>query len=169
MWFRITLVTVALTALSPVSAQFVSQLERVPPPEGFVIESQSLSLLEGWIEANDGTFHSSLDLCVIKENRSSKVFKPLLTLEQAQKVALDVQKNLEAQKLSYVQLEISPRPDQFALLVRFDYQAENRPHRARQLYLSQEGKLKTLTGSSEVQQNNSCVLEMERFLKLKGF
>jgi hypothetical protein len=169
MWSRLFLVTAALTALSTVSAQFSTQLERTAPSEGFVTESQSLNLLEGWIEANDGTFHSPLDLCILKEDRSSKAFAALLTLEDALKAAQNIQRNLEAQKLGGVQLEVIPRPDQFALLVRYDYQAEGRPHRARQLYLSQDGKLKTLTGSSEVPQPDSCVLEMERFLKLKGY
>ena len=91
------------------------------------------------------------------------------TLEDALKAAQNIQKNLEAQKLRGVHVNVIPRPDQFALLVRFDYQAEGRPHRAHQLYLSQDGKLKTLTGSSEVSQPDSCVLEMERFLKLKGY
>jgi|GEM_PF-2391682 len=169
MWSRIVLISLSLFTLSTARAQFLSQLQPVPPPEGFVTDSDSLRLLEGWTQAKDGNWHSSKDLCVMGQDRSSVDYAPLITLEEAQKAALNVQKNLEKQKLTGVQLEIVPRPDQFALFVHFDYQAQGRPHRARQLYLSNEGKLKTLTGSSELPQDDACVFEMERFLKLEGF
>jgi len=169
MWSRIVLISLSLLSISTAQAQFLSQLKPVPPPEGFVTESQSLKLLENWTQASDGTWHSARDLCVMGEDRSSKDYAPLITLEDARTAALGVQKNLEKQKLSQVQLEIVPRPDQFALLAHFDYVAQGRPHRARQLYLSDEGKLKTLTGSSELPQDDACVFEMERFLKLEGY
>jgi len=169
MWSRILLLSLSLFTLSTAQAQFLSQLKPVPPPEGFVTDQQSLSLLENWIQASDGTWHSARDLCVMGQDRSSKDYAPLTTLEDAHKAALGVQKNLEKQELTDVQLEIVPRPDQFALFVHFDYVAQGRPHRARQLYLSDGGKLKTLTGSSELPQDDACVFEMERFLKLKGY
>ncbi len=169
MWSRILLLSLSLLSLSTAQAQFLSQLQPVPPPEGFVTDRESLRLLEGWTQASDGTWHSARDLCVMGEDRSSKDYAPLTTLEDAQKAALGVQKNLEKQKLTGVQLEIVPRPDQFTLLAHFDYVAQGRPHRARQLYLSDGGKLRTLTGSSELPQDDACVFEMERFLKLEGY
>ncbi len=169
MWSRLLLTSLSLLALSSARAQFLSQLPPVSPPEGFVTESDSLVQLEGWNKAQDGTWHSRADLCVMGQDRSSKDYAPLITLEDAKRAAMGVQKNLEKQNLTHVQLEIVPRPDQFALFAHFDYQAEDRPHRARQLYLSDGGKLKTLTGSSELPQDDACVFEMERFLKLKGY
>ena len=169
MWSRIVLISLSLFALSTARAQFLSQLQPAAPPEGYVTDSDSLRLLKGWTQASDGTWHSARDLCVMGEDRSSKDYAPLTTLEDARTAALTVRKNLEKQKLTGVQLEIVPRPDQFALLAHYDYLAQGRPHRARQLYLSNEGKLKTLTGSSELPQDDACVFEMERFLKLEGY
>lgn len=169
MWSRIVLISLSLFTLSTARAQFLSQLQPAAPPEGYVTDSDSLRLLGGWTQAKDGNWRSRGDLCVMGQDRSSVDYAPLTTLEDAQKAALNVQKNLEKQNVSQVQLEIVPRPDQFALLAHFDYVAQGRPHRARQLYLSSEGKLKTLTGSSELPQDDTCVFEMERFLKLEGY
>jgi hypothetical protein len=123
-----------------------------------------------WLEATDGTWHSSSDLCLIKEFRSSQKFRPLLEWDSAYAVSLLIDRNLEGQKLQNVSAELLPRPEQYGVLAKYQYLAEGKSYQAHQLYLADEkGKLHTYTGSSAESEADACVGQMLKFLKFAAF
>ncbi|MFC4453056.1 hypothetical protein [Deinococcus sonorensis] len=129
---------------------------------------QALSVpMSGWSASTPAqdTWNSDNGACVLQEMRLSQAFTSFQDAEAARKFALRIQQALMAQKLDAVVTQPVDRAGRWTVLAAYLFTKDGVQYRATQLYLSDAGKLRTVTGSTANGEASDCVAQMHDFLR----
>ncbi len=128
--------------------------------------------LTGW-KATDSTRNTWADdagACLLHEENLTQSYPTFKTADAARTFALRVQTALQGQteggqKLQAVVTQPVDRAGKWTVMAAYLFTEKEVQYRATQLYLSDSGKLRTVTGSSADGEASSCVAQMREFLR----
>jgi hypothetical protein len=139
------------------------------------LAAQGLSLsvpMTGWAatDSSGATWADSAGACLLREEQLTQPYPTFDTAEAARRFAIKVQSALLAQteggqKLSSVVTQPVDRAGKWTVLAAYVFSQQDVQYRATQLYLSDGGKLRTVTGSSADGEASACVTQMREFLR----
>ncbi|WP_425145441.1 hypothetical protein [Deinococcus sp.] len=127
--------------------------------------------LAGWTTTDAGagaggsTWTDSAQACVLREDRLSQPFPSLPDAGAAGRLAVKMQKALLAQHFGEVVTQPVARGAGWAVLAAYTFAQDGVQYRAVQLFLSDAGKLRTVTGSYADGEASPCVNELHDFLR----
>ncbi|MVN88849.1 hypothetical protein GO986_19085 [Deinococcus sp. HMF7620] len=102
--------------------------------------------------------------CLMREERHGQAFPRFGTPEEARAFALKLQGSLGRNVRNVVTQPVD-RAGIWSVLAAYDFQEGGVNYRVSQLYLSDSGLLRTVTGSSAAQDAGTCVNEMRDFIR----
>lgn len=123
--------------------------------------------LQGWmpISGDASQWQDSAGSCLIREDKYGQAF-PLLA---DQKAALAVSNKLRASLTKQGFTEVATQPVQrqggWGVLASYGYQEGGVNYRVAQLFVSQSGILRTVSGSSAVNNTGACAAMMREFIR----
>lgn len=122
--------------------------------------------MDGWapVAGNENNWTDSTGQCLMREERHGQAFPVFNTPEEARAFALKLQTVLSKQMNAVVTQPVD-RAGIWGVLAAYDYQQGGVTYRVTQLYLSDSGILRTITGSSEVNGQAACVNAMRDFIR----
>lgn len=103
--------------------------------------------------------------CALREEQHDQAFAPLTDQAAASALAARLQGSLVAQKFTEVSVQPVQRGGAYGLLASYLYTAAGTSYRVTQLYLSDAGKLRTLTGSVAASEQNKCAADIQNYLR----
>ncbi|KEF34452.1 hypothetical protein RDMS_07335 [Deinococcus sp. RL] len=124
--------------------------------------------LKGWtpVGGNAGVWADASGACLIREERHGQALPAFATQAAARTFAVRLQRTLSGQKaVSEVVTQPAQRGETWAVLAAYALEANGVTYRISQLYLSDAGLLRTVTGSSAQHEASPCVNEMREFLR----
>lgn len=124
--------------------------------------------LSGWVPIGGNADHwqDAQGSCLLKEEKYGQAFPELKTNQAALALANRLRTALQAKGLTEVITQPLQRQDNtWAILASYGYQEGGVTYRISQLYLSQSGLLKTLSGSSAVNNTSTCAVAMRDFIR----
>ena len=135
--------------------------------------AQALTVpMTGWSakDSSHSTWADSAGACVLKEESLPQPYPSFSTAEAARAFALKVQgallgQNEGGQKLQAVITQPVDRAGKWTVMASYLFTSQEVQYRATQLYLSDQGKLRTVTGSSADGEASRCVGQMREFLR----
>lgn len=144
---RLTLTALALSALGAPAAALI-----VP--------------MSGWVPVNGNAnvWTNSSGACLLREERSEQTFPALASQDEALAFAA----RLRVQLSKAVQTVVTQPVDRagfWAVLAAYDYQRNGSTYQVSQLYLNDDGLLRTVTGSSADGEKDACVNTMREFIR----
>ena len=119
----------------------------------------------GWVAAGSGLWRDSQGACVIREQSFEQDFPVMLQQQDALSIGNKLQAALAKQGMSDIVIQPVSQASDWSVLMAYTYTVDDVRYNVAQLYLSQGGKLHTLTGSSAQGEASSCVNVMRNFLK----
>ena len=122
--------------------------------------------LTGWTPVNgDANYWTDASgTCLMREERSGQAFPTFTNAEDARAFALRLQGSLGRSVRSVVTQPVD-RAGAWGVLAAYDYQQAGQTYRISQLYLSDRGVLRTVTGSAALKDAGACVNEMRDFIR----
>lgn len=138
-----------------------------------LLPAQALTVpLTGW-KATDSTRNTWADdagACLLHEENLTQPYPTFDTADAARSFALRVQTALQAQsesgqKLQAVVTQPVDRAGKWTVMAAYLFTDKDVQYRATQLYLSDGGKLRTVTGSNADGEASNCVSQMREFLR----
>ena len=122
--------------------------------------------LTGWTPVNgDANYWTDASgACLMREERSGQAFPTFTNAEDARAFALKLQGSLGRSVRSVVTQPVD-RAGAWGVLAAYDYQQAGLTYRISQLYLSDRGVLRTVTGSAALKDAGACVNEMRDFIR----
>ncbi|GGK15688.1 hypothetical protein GCM10008955_06380 [Deinococcus malanensis] len=127
--------------------------------------------LNGWTPVN-GNAQEWIDpagACVLREERHGQAFPVFRSVAEARTFAEKLQTTLirqgSAQRLSEVVAQPVDRAGVWSVLAAYSFESAGVKYRVSQLYLSDKGILRTVTGSSAQHEASSCVNSMRDFIR----
>lgn len=122
--------------------------------------------MTGWVPVNgDANYWTDESgACLMREERSGQAFPVFTSPEDARAFALKLQVVLDRQMDSVVTQPVD-RAGNWGVLAAYDYQQAGVTYRVSQLFLSDRGVLRTITGSSASGETGSCVTAMRDFIR----
>lgn len=122
--------------------------------------------LTGWTPVNgDANFWTDASgACLMREERSGQAFPTFTSAEDARAFALKLQGSLGRSVRSVVTQPVD-RAGAWGVLAAYDYHEAGTTYRISQLYLSDRGVLRTVTGSAAAKHAGACVNEMRDFIR----
>ncbi|GGR50107.1 hypothetical protein GCM10008959_09050 [Deinococcus seoulensis] len=122
--------------------------------------------ITGWTPLNgDANFWADPSgQCVMREERHGQAFPQFTTPDDARSFAVKLQSSL-GRSVSNVVTQPVDRAGNWGVLAAYDYQQAGVKYRVSQLYLSDRGVLRTVTGSSAAQHSPACVSDMRDFIR----
>lgn len=126
--------------------------------------------LGGWapVGGNANVWTDAAGACLMREERHGQAFPTFRTLDEARTFALRLQKSLAGGAVSEVVTQPVERPGGWGVLAAYALQDQGVAYRISQLYLSDAGLLRTVTGSSAQHEASPCVNEMRAFLRYQA-
>ncbi|AWN23791.1 hypothetical protein DKM44_11605 [Deinococcus irradiatisoli] len=121
----------------------------------------------GWVEAGPNLWRDASGACVLREQDSKQDFAPLLTQQGALSLGNKLKVALAKQGMSNIAIQPVSQTSDWSVLAAYTYTQEGVRYQIAQLYLSQGGKLHTITGSNSEGEASGCVNVMRNFLKGK--
>ncbi len=128
--------------------------------------------MTGWTatDSSGATWADSAGACLLHEEKLPQPYPTFGTADAARTFALKVQNALMGQteggqKLSTVVTQPVDRAGKWTVMAAYLFTQQNVQYRATQLYLSDGGKLRTVTGSSANGEASTCVGQMREFLR----
>ncbi|MBB6099044.1 hypothetical protein HNR42_002480 [Deinobacterium chartae] len=115
------------------------------------------------------TFTAPGGACAIRDSLSLRSFRPFSNQNDAESFAKTLQTGLLAQGFRNVVTQAVSRPDQWGVLASYTYVQKGQPYSISQVYLSQAGRLRTLTGSTRQGERDGCAPKMQEFLKFAAY
>lgn len=103
--------------------------------------------------------------CRIREDRSAVNFPRFDNQKDALSFAQKLQVSLAKGGVSDIVTQPVERAGDWAVLAAYTYQEQGTRYHVTQLYLSELGKLKTISGSSAQHEASACVNEMREFIR----
>ena len=102
--------------------------------------------------------------CVLREERHGQAFPTFTSPDEARSFALKLQSSL-GRSVSNVVTQPVDRAGSWGVLAAYDYQQAGVKYRVSQLFLSDSGVLRTVTGSSAAQGAPTCANDMRDFIR----
>ena len=130
--------------------------------------AQALTLpMNGWsaTDASQKTWTDTNAACLVKEEALTQPDPGFTTLEAARAFSARLENTLRAQKLEGVIAQPVERAGRFTVLAAYLYSELGVQYHVTQLYLSDGGKLRTVTGSNANGEASECVVQMREFLR----
>jgi hypothetical protein len=126
--------------------------------------------LAGWtpVEGNADLWTDEAGACLLREDRSGQALPTLGTQAAARAFALRLQKSLGGSGVREIVTQPVERAGTWAVLAAYTHEEGGVAYRISQLYLSDAGKLRTLTGSSAQYEASACVNAMRDFLRYRA-
>ena len=128
--------------------------------------------LTGWIATDDtgATWADAAGACLLREEKLTQPYPGFGTADAARSFALRVQTALlgqteNGQKLQSVVTQPVDRAGRWTVLAAYVFTQQQVQYHAIQIYLSDGGKLRTVTGSSVSGEASTCVNQMREFLR----
>lgn len=121
----------------------------------------------GWtpVAGNANVWTDVAGACLLREERHGQAFPTFRTLDEARTFALRLQKTLGGGTVSEVVTQPVERAGSWGVLAAYTHQEGGVSYRISQLYLSDAGILRTVTGSSAQHEASPCVNEMREFIR----
>ena len=128
--------------------------------------------LTGWTSTDDtrATWADAAGVCLLREEKLTQPYPGFSTADAARSFALRVQTALlgqseNGQKLQSVVTQPVDRAGRWTVLAAYVFTQQQVQYHATQIYLSDGGKLRTVTGSSANGEASACVNQMREFLR----
>lgn len=123
--------------------------------------------LAGWtpVNGNANLWTDEAGACLLREDRSGQALPTLGTPEAARAFALRLQKSLGKSGVREIVTQPVERAGTWAVLAAYTHEDDGVTYRISQLYLSDAGLLRTVTGSSAQYEASACVNAMREFLR----
>ncbi|MEF2278565.1 hypothetical protein V3W47_09650 [Deinococcus sp. YIM 134068] len=123
--------------------------------------------LSGWtpVDGNASKWTDPAGACLLREERHAQAFPALKNQEQARAFARRLQTSLDRGQVREVVAQPVERVGGWAVLAAYAYENAGVTYRVSQLYLSDAGKLRTVSGSSAQFEASECVNVMREFLR----
>ena len=127
--------------------------------------------LAGWAAVNGDTrqWSDQTGACLLREESHGQAFPVFTRPEDAYAFATRLQKSLtsqgKAQNVRNVVTQPVERSGMWGVLAAYNFQAGNVEYQVSQLYLSDRGLLRTVTGSSALGDYRECVNTMREFIR----
>ncbi|PNY82816.1 hypothetical protein CVO96_02285 [Deinococcus koreensis] len=122
--------------------------------------------MTGWVPVNgDANFWTDASgACLMREERHGQAFPLFGTPDEARAFALKLQTTLDKRMTAVVTQPVD-RAGAWGVLAAYDYTQGGATYRVSQLYLSDSGILRTITGSSALSESGECVNSMRDFIR----
>ncbi|KQR27951.1 hypothetical protein [Deinococcus sp. Leaf326] len=126
--------------------------------------------LRGWtpIAGDASRWQGGGGECLIREMRHTQAFPALPTQQSATAVANRLRASLSKASLSEVTTQAVDRGATWAVLAGYVYAEGGARYRVSQLYLSDGGKLRTISGSSAAGTSSPCAASMREFIRYQA-
>lgn len=131
--------------------------------------------LKGWtpIEGDTTHWHDASGQCLIKEEKHNLPFTKLTSQDLALKFSKSLRDALEQNqekkiKIKKVTTQVIKHENSWAVLAAYLEMTGQETTRVWQIYLSDNKKLKTITGSVHHIERGSCVNQMREFIRYKA-
>ncbi|WP_104990067.1 hypothetical protein [Deinococcus sp. NW-56] len=124
--------------------------------------------MKGWtpVNGNAAVWADASGACLIREERHGQALPTFRTQASARTFAVRLQRTLGGQKtVAEVVTQPVERGGTWGVLAAYTHEANGVAYRISQLYLSDAGLLRTVTGSSAQHEASPCVNEMREFLR----
>ena len=128
--------------------------------------------LTGWTatDSSGATWTDAAGACLMREEKLTQPYPSFTTAEAARAFALRVQAALlkqseNGQKLQSVVTQPVDRAGRWTVMTAYLFTQQQVQYHATQIYLSDSGKLRTVTGSSASGEASACVNQMREFLR----
>lgn len=127
--------------------------------------------LSGWtpVGGNAQAWVDPAGACLLREERHGQAFPVFRSAEEARAFAGRLQTTLarqgSIQKVSEIVAQPVDRAGVWSVLAAYSFEAAGVTYRVSQLYLSDKGVLRTVTGSSAQHEASECVNSMRDFLR----
>ncbi len=123
--------------------------------------------ISGWraLDAGQTNWTDGEAACMLREERLAQGYPGFTDRDSARAFAIRLQRALMAQKLQAVVAQPVERGDRWTVLASYLFTQGGVRYRAIQLYLSDDGRLRTVTGSNADGEASVCVGEMHDFLR----
>ncbi|ADV68324.1 hypothetical protein [Deinococcus maricopensis] len=120
----------------------------------------------GWTSSADGkTWLAPNEACVLQESQLTQAFPLFTNVTDAQAFAVKLQNSLSAQGMAHVTAQPIDRAGTWGVLAAYEHKSSGSEYRIMQLYLSNSGKLRTITGSTAALEASDCVGRMNDFVR----
>ncbi|BDP42180.1 hypothetical protein DAETH_21490 [Deinococcus aetherius] len=121
----------------------------------------------GWtpVDGNANVWTDSAGACLLREERHGQAFPTFDTQDKALAFAKRLQASLGKSAVREVVTQPVGRAGGWAVLAAYTYEDGGVAYRISQLYLSDSGILRTVTGSSAQHEASECVNAMREFLR----
>lgn len=147
----------------PLAALTLAAALLVPAAHALVVP------LSGWtpVNGNANVWIDPAGACLLREERLNQPFPAFSLEEDALKFALRLQASLAKSKVQDIVTQPVERAGTWAVLAAYTHEDKNSGvlYRISQLYLSDAGQLRTITGSSALHEGSSCVNDMRDFIR----
>ncbi|WP_184108768.1 hypothetical protein [Deinococcus metalli] len=122
--------------------------------------------MTGWVPVNGdaNVWTDATGACLMREERSGQAFPAFSSPDDARAFALKLQVTLD-KRVDAVVTQPIDRAGTWGVLAAYDYVQGGARYRVSQLYLSDRGILRTITGSSAVTGADACVNTMRDFIR----
>lgn len=121
----------------------------------------------GWVSVDASTWRDPSGACVLRQQNFNQEFAPLSSQQDALSMGNKLQKALAKQGMSKVSIQPVSQQSDWSVLAAYTYTQSGVNYQIAQLYLSQGGKLQTLSGSNTEGEASACVNVMRNFIKGK--
>ncbi|GMA13684.1 hypothetical protein E5F05_15660 [Deinococcus metallilatus] len=123
--------------------------------------------LGGWtpVNGNANVWTDSAGACLLREERYGQAFPALGSQEEAQAFALRLQASLGKSGVREIVTQPVERAGTWAVLAAYTHEEGGVAYRISQLFLSDAGLLRTVTGSSALHEASACVNDMRDFIR----
>lgn len=122
--------------------------------------------MTGWVPVNGdaNVWMDASGACLMREERHGQAFPSFGTPQAARSFALKLQASLDKRMAAVVTQPVD-RAGEWGVLAAYDYTEGGATYRVSQLYLSDSGLLRTITGSSALNESGECVNSMRDFIR----
>ncbi len=150
-----------MLARTPLAALFTAAALSLPPAQALIVP------MPGWtpVAGNANEWVDGAGACLLREEKHGQAFPAFKTQDQARAFALKLQSKLSARKVREVVTQPVDRAGAWSILASYSYEQSGITYRISQLYLSDSGILRTVTGSSAEFEGSPCVNAMREFLR----
>lgn len=124
--------------------------------------------LSGWTPVNGdaNVWTDPAGACLLREERHAQAFPAFAGQPEALAFALRLQKSLgKGQQVRDIVTQPVDRAGAWTVLASYIHEVDGVSYRISQLYLSDAGRLRTVTGSSAEHEASACVNEMRDFIR----
>ena len=121
----------------------------------------------GWVQAGPNFWRDASGACVLREQTYPQDFAPIQSQQDALSLGSKLQKTLVKEGMTKLSMQPVSQQSDWSVLLAYTYTQNSVKYQIAQLYLSQGGKLHTISGSNAEGEASPCVNVVRNFLKGK--